>query len=262
MVPIQSINNFILNVFNFYNGKINTFNNAVLDINWANLCGTSAGGYSKLPNVVKVNPSNIIRYYNDEELIRFAIIETVIHELNHTDQRINYRRMIYDKQYCDHIEAACEYKTIIYIKTHAKDIEKIFGVNATNINLDRLLQYYRQYDCEYVYRTYLDHIYMCLTNMVIGNGTDIDKDKELYSCLKESLTSGKDIYLSLNGNTIPISEDGLIISIPEFNSFLHRSGFGARATCTLFESAAINKTDTRVDIIIYSAGAAIMCTKV
>ena len=59
----KELDDFIIKVFHYYNGRINVINNnAVLDINWANQIMCNAGGYSKLPNIVVINPMIINRF--------------------------------------------------------------------------------------------------------------------------------------------------------------------------------------------------------
>ena len=71
----ENVNNLILNVFNFYNGRINVFNKAVLDVNWANQWDSYNGGYSRLPNIVIINPLVIARHANSIYDMYVMIIE-------------------------------------------------------------------------------------------------------------------------------------------------------------------------------------------
>ena len=63
MITMEEINTIITNAFNYYNGRINVFNIAKLEINFMDLPSSSNGGESLSPNIVRIYPNIIRRYY-------------------------------------------------------------------------------------------------------------------------------------------------------------------------------------------------------
>ena len=109
-VPVQELTDFIVKAFNYYNGKINQVNYpARLEIQWANLHGSYQAAYTSLPNKLCINAQLIFNYYeNNIAQIYYEILESIIHELHHMDQIIDYSRVKYDIDYVNYIECAVE----------------------------------------------------------------------------------------------------------------------------------------------------------
>ena len=128
------IDRFIHSVFDFYNGKINIFNPAVLHIEYANLWNSPNGGTSRNPNIITIFPHVIERHVGSNQYnILYNIIVTIIHELYHTDQSISYLRMTYDIGYRNYIENVVEMSTYLYIANHQREIYENFGlIDRTN----------------------------------------------------------------------------------------------------------------------------------
>lgn len=90
----NEINDFIIKVFNYYNGKINIINNkAILNINWKQSKESITMGDCTIPNVITIYPVCIMCDYNDNEL-KMMIVETIVHELHHADQLLDYRLIV------------------------------------------------------------------------------------------------------------------------------------------------------------------------
>ncbi len=125
------INQFIHNVFNFYNGKINIFNPAILHIDYGEHMGSANGGTSRNPNIITVFPKVIERYNNNAYSLYYNILVTIIHELYHTDQNISYLRMGRDQSYKNYIESVVEMSTYLYIAGNQKEILENIGLQDT-----------------------------------------------------------------------------------------------------------------------------------
>lgn len=222
MIDYNKINDFIIKVFNYYNGKINIINKAVLDINWANQMTSNIGGYSALPNIVKINPSVIIRFYNDEFYIKIHIIETIIHELYHTDQLINYVLYASDKNYNIFIENACEVQTTIYIINHLQEICDVFDFNSIKYDKNSHNKFMMIHDLpgvKYQRRYYYDHIFMCIDDM-----SNITKEVaiDVYQFIKDNINNRDDIIMIINNEEFDICVNKQLMPIEEFNNKLHK----------------------------------------
>ena len=124
----NEINDFIIKVFNYYNGKINIINNkAILNINWKQSKESITMGDCTIPNVITIYPVCIMCDYDDNEL-KMMIVETIVHELHHADQLLDYRLCKNDRRYVNIMEAACESQTASYLLTHKQEVYDIFGV--------------------------------------------------------------------------------------------------------------------------------------
>lgn len=218
MINNNEINDFIIKVFNYYNGKINPINKATLDINWANLMGYNIGGYSRLPNIVIINPMVIIRFYNNDEfIIKVSIIETIIHELYHSDQLINYVLYASDVNYNKFIEHACEVQTALYIMGHTQEIYNIFGINLNSNNIKDYNKYMAYWDLpgvRYQRRYYYDHIFMCIDDMC-----NIDKNVALkvHQFIMDNVKNRDNIIININNEQINVCLNGNLMLIDEFN---------------------------------------------
>lgn len=258
MIDYNELNDFIIKVFNYYNGRINVINKAVLDINWANLMGSSFGGFSRLPNIVSINIMTITRFYDNINYIKFGIIETIIHELHHTDQLINYPLYMSDMNYNKFIEYACEVQTTIYIAGHIQEIHDVFGVNVSvNSNVyDRCMANWDLQGVKYQRRYYHDHIYMCIDEIINLNKED---GMKLYQKINNEINLKNSMYLSINDDTIKICSDNELIPIEQFNNFIINymsTGFYYDSTMEVFKNNSIMYID------IKTTTKEIMCKKI
>ena len=122
------ISTFITRVFNYYDGYINTFNTpAVLNIDYSLQYNSHIGGTSRNPNVVTIYPYILERYSDSLNEFYYNLIVTIIHELYHVDQDINYIKMIFDPAYAKQIEYTVEAYTYLYIANHQHEIAQQFG---------------------------------------------------------------------------------------------------------------------------------------
>ena len=260
MINCREIDDFIIKVFNYYNGKINVINKAVLDINWANMMTCDAGGYNKSPNITIINPSVIIRYYGDSEnRVKIAIVETIIHELYHCDQLINYRLYVSDINYNKFIEHACEVQTAIYIAGHVKEINNVFGLNIelSGTAYNNCMTYWDLPGIKYQRRYYYDHIFMCIYDIC-----NMDKNiaSRIYDYIKHNIINKHDVIININNELINICYEGNILPIDEFNKIIAKYICTAKHPVTY--DASYNKNTNEFTINIDTKLLNLMCKKV
>ena len=126
-LDVQYVNEFIYKVFNYYNGRINIFNPAVLHIEWVRKMNSENGATTRNPNVITIFPRVIQRYFPDPYWFYYNIILCIIHELHHVDQDISFVRMATDAMYVHNIEAVVEMDTYLYMANHQREIAEQFG---------------------------------------------------------------------------------------------------------------------------------------
>lgn len=173
------IDAFILKVFNYYNGKVNIFNQpAVLFVDWLEHPLTKKAAISTNPNIVTMFPKTILRYLHTEREYMYEIIVTIIHELLHTDQVLDYPRMMTDAQYRDQIEHIVEMESHLYLAQHISQIRDDFGLS----NLIDLSQFYSTLEllgCEtgqlYKRRDYPCHFVNLIHDMTMGSEPKVTK---------------------------------------------------------------------------------------
>ena len=105
-MDIKEIEFLAYTVFNKFNGVVNPVNRAVLQFNEMGMFGTSALAVSYGPNTVRVYPMVIQRLIGTDSDIKIFTIETILHELSHQDQIINYNKLTVNDEYRQFIEYA------------------------------------------------------------------------------------------------------------------------------------------------------------
>lgn len=241
----EGINSFIINVFNYYNGKINPINKAVLDINWADLTLCEDGGYSRPPNIIVINPLVISRYNENIIDLKISIISTIIHELYHTDQVINYQLYASNPNYNKYIEFSCEMETILYIAAHQIEINSTFGLDIyiDKMQYNKMISYWHQPGVRYQRRYYHEHIFMCIDNMCAFSK---EVGADLHKAIINAINNDKTIILLINNTAIFISYKGDIMPIDEFNKLI-----------TPYQCTGIYNTDYEIK---YEGGGNILIT--
>jgi hypothetical protein len=224
---ITDLNEFCYGVFNYYNGKINKINYpAVLQIEWAELQGSTIAGASVNPNVVYLYPRVILRYvkshFDDMRIkqneLMCMIIETIIHELYHVDQIIDYPKMVMDDQYKTEIEQATELQTMTYIANHAQEIYDNFGVGVRPMSgiMGDLIP---KYHAEYHRRKYVDHVIVILKELMNGNEESMIEFIE--RIVRENFEAYNGHIIIHAGDKSLIIQDGMYnASIDEINNFI------------------------------------------
>lgn len=221
----KAINDFIYKVFNYYNGKINYFNKARLYIEWAELNSISNAGTSRNPNLITIFPKVIMRYNQQYDIFNFyySIINTIIHELYHMDQIIDYVKMKTDIKYMEYIERAVETQTVIYISNHIKEISDNFGIEIYDNNsyFNNEIAYWNN-GYSYFRRKYDDHL-IILLNEIIANAINT---KPLFDAIRYNiLTNTGKISITINDFKILIQSDGILINVDDINRMLYEHYF-------------------------------------
>lgn len=217
---------FIEKVFNFYNGKINIFNNpARLIINWAEQRDSANGGFTINPNVVTINPNVVARYSENEYVLYRYLLEVIIHELYHVDQIIDYTRMGgVDANYTDQIESAVEVQTNIYIANHKLEILYNFGLDI-EVNNDKFREVIYDYDTSapaiYQRRNFITHI-MCVVRELI------ESDNNGYNLFRNfmdnySRTSKGELMIVVNDQSLLVLKNGYTCTTYQFNEFIYNN---------------------------------------
>ena len=220
------INKFIQKVFDYYNGRINIFNPARLIIEW---CGkykyqSEDAGHSRLPNLVIINPNVILRNAEDLPNFKYYIIETVIHELYHTDQIISFSAIATDANYTAAMESATEIQTIIYIANHLPEIGTLFGIEIDlGGAVERHLARYDAFHFPYHRRHYPDHLYMILDEST--KAAPEDRQALLNICRAYFDDPEKSIKATINNRKLIIKDHAHIAPITAFNDFFYYNFF-------------------------------------
>ena len=162
----KEIEDLIINVFNYFNGKINLFQRARLIINWCERPNDPRGGLTTNPNCVTIFPATICRYSGNITNIKINIILIIIHELYHVDQCINFQRLEVDTEYRRVIESTVEVQSMTYLYNHFNEINNLFGVNMTlkETALNELIPVYTTGNL-YHRQRYLDHLLSLISDM-------------------------------------------------------------------------------------------------
>ena len=223
----ENIESFIINVFNYYNGKINIFNPAVLEIEWANRYGDPRGGTTSNPNIVTIFPRVSARMMSNDGItdpywLYYNLLMCIIHELHHVDQEINFIRLSYDEAYKSYIEGSVEVETMMYIANHQQEIMENFGL-CDRINYNN---YYPLYGALYepgrLYkrRNYLTHMQNILRDMLyLETHPIIDVFTEKFLMLNTT------IEMQINNIRFVLKDNELCIPIEQLNYILTQQFF-------------------------------------
>lgn len=225
----QEINNFIQNVFNYYNGRINICNYpAVLEINWSINNTSSAAGATRNPNIVTIFPRVIERYNANKDIYSyyFIIVETIIHELYHIDQVIDYSMLGSNEQYLNFIETAVEAQVYLYMINNTKEIIRIIG-NSDVVNLfinNSDMYIFNYYPIVYLYnrRKYVDHLKI-LFSEVLGKDINFNYvlDRVIYNI--NNKIGSTNIYI--DNNSLTVNNNEYLCSIELLNNFFYNNYF-------------------------------------
>ncbi len=156
----ETVNKLIYRIFNYFNGKVNKFNNnATLEIEWGELYNQTAGAISRNPNIIIIYPKVIARYMGSEYWFWYNVIVSIIHELYHTDQDISYYRMTFDKAYISYIENTVELESYLYIANNQVAIERDLAFHDV-VSYNEYYNTIKQFECGRMYkrRNYFTHL--------------------------------------------------------------------------------------------------------
>ena len=122
LVEKNELNEFIYNVWNYYNGKINVIIPAILEIDYSYDESSTMVGIQYYPDLVIIYPIQMIKiFHNNIHLLLQSIIETIIHELYHIDQ-FKLESQTTNPEYVNIIERQVEFQTNCYIMNNIRDI--------------------------------------------------------------------------------------------------------------------------------------------
>ena len=239
------LDTFIHDVFNYYNGKINKFNYpAKLIVEWTTNESREILGSSKLPNIVMIYPQVLIDYLFDtypyEKITELGvisdmkcwIIDTIIHELYHIDQCIDYTTYVSNHQYQMRIESAVEVATAIYILNNKMEIYNKFGVRVFDDSSYREI-ISNQDKCFYPYYRLdiINHLYFIISPMIVDNYGDFtlfgfsnNEITFLYDILKDPKY---DISISINGVSFNIRINGIFANMFDINEYFYNTYYFA-----------------------------------
>ena len=195
----KNLEDYICMVFNYFNGRINTVNPAVLTIDWAGKYyhQRSYAAYTILPNRVFFNPMVILRYCPQGQYLRFRIVEFMIHELFHVDQVVQYKRM-FDKDYINNIESAVEKQTVAYMKSHMEELKMHLGIYVDDgcmEYLDAVMKYNNQFTHPYEKINLADHLWSIIDQFTLVNVDTTD----LREAINYAISNDYYVYATIKG---------------------------------------------------------------
>lgn len=226
----KTIEKFIQYVFYYYNGKINIFNPARLTIEWAAKYKyfTDHAGYSRLPNSIIINPSVILKHSDDAPNFKYTIIETIIHELYHTDQIIAYNMLDVDENYRMAMESAVEMQTLIYLVNNKLELQENFGISAdfSDSYFNRRIHELHQYRFPYRRRRLSDHIFMIVDSCISIDG---EERMSIKNMIESAIFTGKQILFNVNDDILAVNPipnmQYQAANINEINDFFYHKLF-------------------------------------
>jgi hypothetical protein len=138
-MDIERLKFIAYNVFERFNGRVNNVNRAILIINDLNMYGSAAAAISYTPNIIEFYPRVIDRIIESEELKPIVVAETIIHELSHQDQDIDFGKIILNDTYRAYIEISNDKNTSSFILSNVDEISKVAQLTyeQTNVMIDR-----------------------------------------------------------------------------------------------------------------------------
>ena len=255
---IDDTNRLANDIFNYYNGTINTFNKCVLYIDWLHkFDDPDVLGCTKAPNRVFIFPRVIMKESPDENIFTVNLILTIIHELYHADQIIDYLAISSDnKEYVDSIECPVEMLTNAYLYNNMHDIFYRFGIPI--IYYRELLQHQLNiYNSQYIYhkRDFYSHIAITLRE-AIWNQDEFFKLLDFIRC--NDITN---LDISFNSNVLHVIRDGKHIDVDMYNTFLNNTLFSGDVISHVKDSD--NPSDnTCTEVIINGTDCYIIFNKV
>lgn len=259
MLSIQEITKLITDVFNYYNGKINTTMLAQLEISMLRDKNCTSSGTTRYPNNVVITPFIIYNYIHDDEDVKAEIVETVIHELFHVDQFVMYS-MANNEAYRTQVERDVEFMTSNYIAIHLNEIYTVFGV----VFDPDVVRYYKNQipyrNRLYQRKTTFDHICLFIDNAIGAkkeSSTNIIKNMVHYV---EEVPNSR-VTLNINGNIIALKDKDNYIDIEDFNRFVNQY----YSRYTLYQTVEVYAANSDTEYLIHvntEMGSNIMARKV
>lgn len=146
------------------------------------------------------------------------LVDTIVHELMHFNQNINFIRYGEDIPYRIILESENIFNTTNYLLEHVSQIREDLGIELDTIHLRNLNQKALQ-DAKYIASPYTD-LYHRYANLLYSSGMHLLGD---YNFSLEKLWSYDSIDVEINGNKFPIKRDWVFLPIDkEFNETVQR----------------------------------------
>lgn len=230
--------NFIREIFDYFNGRVNMFQRARLFINWCELQTSVNGGFTTNPNCVIIYPKVIARYSINYGNYVFNLFLIIIHELYHVDQNIIMDRML-DPDYKAMIENTVEVQSASYLYNHLQEIHDVFGIDLYMNDIDSYINYF----CDgnlYHRQKYINHIISVIYDMVYK-----DYSERKYASISIPIIDYfndpfSKISIIINGKEIIIKDKDRIQDVNILNDILYDNYFSRNYIC-------YSKTDINTD---------------
>ena len=217
---------YIQMVFKYYNGRINILNKAVLHIDYAMIMSSDCLGTTTNPNIVTIYVGIIKRFASNAFEFYYMIYETIIHELFHCDQCIDFARVKCDQRYNDMIEFAVEQQTSLYIATHLNEAVE-FGLKIdpefARFRLDWCNKLpYSPYHRKY----YVDQILFSYLEMIQTATLSDRKIAEFRNNFLEVLNDPKgEIVFKFDGKVLVVKDKDYTIDLETYNNRVYEYHF-------------------------------------
>lgn len=186
-------------VYGYYNGKINGLKSHSFDIISEEpayeIFGTNIFGHLE----IILCGRDIM--YNSENEIKCSIIVTVIHELFHVDQIINYSAYSNNKEYMNKIEVDATCMTYLYLLNNSKELREVFSVIPSKRFIDSWEEYVMSHANYYerINSTYSYYSHR-LSSLGIYSNTILELlDRDLYVVMADKSDTDNGFWIKKNG---------------------------------------------------------------
>ena len=220
---IPKIEEFIERVFGYYNGRINIVNPAELMVDYFERKSERSCDDHGLPNIVQLHAGFIWRTESSVNAFKSEVVYTLIHELYHVDQRVEFYRLIGkyggDMQYRKYIEDSNDFMAVSYILGHLNEIHNLFGVVFNQNELEYYHDIYNSLITAPMYQriTYEDYIIQVIEGMFRMSD---EVRVHIYSILN---TENTVMYISINDNYFLLKNYRYRASMDMINAFFYNN---------------------------------------
>ena len=200
----RQIVEYSIRVFNYFNGKVNQYIPAKLNIR-TNFNKNVLG--NNMFNNVNLYLWNIINYYNhDINEIKTNIIINIVHELCHIEQELDYIRYNIDNDYRQQKENENNFRTYKFIYKNIDQISNDLGVRFDIEYIYDNYVYYSKYETNYMF-SFEDYYKRCIKTIIHN---DINDNAKEY--IDNVIDEYENVVFELNGVKILLKYNGEVIS--------------------------------------------------
>ena len=246
----KEIDEYINNVFNYYNGRINVFNYpAKLCIEWGYRADMFLAGATSNPNKVYIYPEMIIEFCNyNMDSIKYLLYATIIHELHHIDQFINYIKYANDSYYKNYIEGVVELYSTLYMASHRYETIQfgIYDIIEQSHVIDVALHQSQPHLGKIFNRKqYVDHFISMMHDIMY----DGNNNKEIKKFIKIFNNPETIIHVNINNRIeYTLKNKMYCIGIPQLNQIMDDEIFQYNYRYGDIIIEKLNKTTYRLNI--------------